>query len=152
MKNSFLKIIISLSALLLFFASCQKDEPEVKTDDPPVNNTPPIFNWTLNTGTSFASDSTFCYNGFNDIYAFRNGLANSLEIKLSALTTGTYNISSANGIALTLTSANKTYTANSGKVIITSSSSNKISGNVNAAFNSTVVSSLTGDFTDVPKR
>jgi hypothetical protein len=151
MKNILLKITISLSVLALIFTACQKDEPEVKIEEP-VNTVPPIFNWQLNTGTSFSSDSTFCYTGFNDIYAFRNGLANSLEIKLSALTTGTYNISSANGIALTLTSANKTYTANSGKVIINASSSNKISGTVNATFNSTVVSSLSGNFTDVTKR
>jgi len=100
MKKSFLNIAISLFACMVLFNSCKKDDP-LPEENPVVNTTPPIFNWKLNNTTSLSSDSTFAYQNITTIFAYKGGNANSLEIELTSLNTGTYSISSATGNAFT---------------------------------------------------
>jgi hypothetical protein len=151
MKKAVLNIAISLFMSAFIFTACKKDD--AKPDETPsINTTPPVFNWRTNNTTNFSSDSTFCYQSFTTIFAFKNGLANSIEINLSSLATGTYTISSATGNQLTLVSSNITHTASSGNVNITTNANNKLSGTVNATFSSGTITVLTGTFTDIPKR
>ncbi|MCC6372668.1 MAG: hypothetical protein IT236_16815 [Bacteroidia bacterium] len=151
MKKSFLNIAISLFACIVLFNSCKKDDP-LPEENPVVNTTPPIFNWKLNNITSLSSDSTFAYQNITTIFAYKGGNANSLEIELTALNTGTYSISSATGNAFTLVSGNVSHKASSGSVIITTNANNKLSGTVSVAFSTGTITTLTGDFTDVTKR
>lgn len=149
MKPILSRTIVCLLATSLLFISCKKDDPE---PEEPVNTTPPVFNWKVNNTTTYSSDSTYCYPGFTDIYAYKNGTVNSVYIQLSTFSAGNYTISSGNGTSMNLVVAGKTYTPSAAQVTITSSTSDKLSGKVNASFTGTTVTSMTAEFTDIPKR
>ncbi len=146
-----LKFVAICCAVFAILYSCKKDDPEpVET----TNTTPASsgsFSWTVNGNTSFTSDSTRAYASYTSIYAYKGGASNSMEINLGSLAAGTYTISSATGNALTLIKNGTSYSAGSGTVTLSSSGS-KLSGTLTAAFSGTVVTTVTGQFSDVPVR
>jgi hypothetical protein len=148
-------LILALSILsALFIISCAKDkkEPEDPGSTTPVPTTPPYFSWTVSGGQTTVADSSFCYVSSNAVDAFRGGNSNSIEIRLSAFTTGTYVINSVSGNQLDYQLGTKVYTGSNGTVNITAATSSKITGNFNCSLSGGTITSISGTFADVPKR
>ena len=155
-KTFFLKTVIALTfTSTLFLLSCAKDssDPDKNVAITPAGNTnSTVFSWTNNSGTSTSADSTNYYASFTTIFAFKNGTSNSIEINLSALTVGSYTLSSSTGNALTYIANSSTYTAKTGVVNITANNNSNLSGNFNCALSGGTLTTLSGQFVDVPKR
>lgn len=150
-RNSLFVCLLFLATTAFLVFSCEKETTE-PIEEEPVNTTPPVFNWRVNNGNTISSDSTFAYQSVTSMFAYKNGYSNSLEINLSALSTGTYVLSPATGNQLTLTGGNSTVVATSGKLIIASAANNKLSGTISATFATGTFTSMSGEFTDVPRR
>ena len=148
-------LLANVAALPLFVWSCAKAEsdPEKSVSTAPAGNTSTTsFQWTPNSGGSVTADSSNYYSSFTTIFAFKNGNNNSLEINLSSLAVGAYTLSTATGNALTYIANSTTYTAKSGVVNITANSSTNLSGNFNCTLTGGTLSSLSGQFVDIPRR
>src|SRR6218665_2434148 len=151
--NSFLCRSLLLLACVLFFITCKKEEepePEEPANNGPVNAG--SLNWKVGSGATVTADSAYFYSQFTTVYAFKNGLNNSLEVNLSALSIGSYSLSSATGNILTFITNSTTYTASSGSFNITGTTNNKLSGNFNATFSTGTLTSLSGEFNMIPHR
>jgi len=142
-------LCLLVTGFLVF--SCEK-ETTAPVEEEPINTTPPVFNWRINNGATISSDSTFAYQSVTSLFAYKNGYANSLEINLSSLITGTYVLSAATGNQLTLTAGSSTAVAASGKVVISAAANNKLSGTITATFATGSFTTMSGEFTDVPRR
>lgn len=155
-KPYFLKfILLLLLSSLIFLISCAKasSDPDKNTSTVPSGNTSNTqFTWTNNAGSSVTADSSNYYTSFTTIFAFKNGITNSLEINLSSLNVGAYLLSNTTGNALTYIVNSTTYTAKSGTVNITANNSAGLSGNFNCALSGGTLTSLNGQFTEIPKR
>ena len=150
MKKQIFKITF-LFASILFVASCAKEEAAPEEEVPVVVNKG-SFNWTLSSGQNVTADSAHCYTSITTIYAFKNGTTNSIEINLSALSVGSYSISSATGNAFSFVNGATTYDASAGTVNITANSGNKLSGNFTATLTGGAITSISGGFQDILKR
>ncbi len=148
-------IILFIAALPFLFFACAKasSDPDKNVSTTPAGNTSTTsFQWTPGVGNSITADSSNYYSSFTTIFAFKNGNNNSLEINLSSLAVGSYTLSSATGNALTYIANSSTYTAKSGQVNITANSSTNISGNFTCALSGGTLTTLSGQFVDIPKR
>ena len=132
-----------------------------KEDDPPEDPSgggsggsvsSSVFSWTAGSGSKTTADSSVCYVQITTIYGYKNGTSNTVEINLSDIAQGSYQLSSTTGNALTYVQGGNTFNAKSGSVNITASGGGKISGNFSAAFPAGSVTSITGEFTDVRMR
>jgi hypothetical protein len=135
------------------FITCKKGD-EAEPEDP-INNGPVAtggLTWKAGSGATVTADSAYYYSQFTTVYAFKNGLNNSLEINLSALSAGSYSMSSATGNNLTFVTNATTYTASSGSFNITSTANNKLSGNFSVTLNGGALTSLSGEFNAIPQR
>jgi hypothetical protein len=151
--NAFFSRSLPLLFCTLFFVTCKK-EAAPETEDP-SNNGPVAagsFSWKAGSGATVTADSAYYYSQFTTIYAFKNGLSNSLEVNLSALSAGSYSLSSATGNMLTFITNATTYTASSGSFNITGTANNKLTGNFTAAFSGGTLTSLSGEFDAIPHR
>ncbi len=151
MKQNWLKLaaIILLSGAAL--SSCKKDEAEPETNNPGANPGSD-FNWKTSSGSQVTADSAYYYGQFTTVFAFKNGLSNSIEINLSALSAGNYSISSTTGNALTFVTASTTYTANSGYCNISGVSNNKLAGTFSVALSGGTLTSVSGSFSGIAQR
>jgi len=144
------KALIAFAALSLLLSGCKKDETTPGTTTTPANNS--SFTWTAGSGSKVTADSANYYSSITTIYAFKNGASNSIEINLSSLAVGAYSISSATGNALTFVTSSTTYTAHSGNVNITTSNGTRLSGTFSASLSGGTLTSISGDFTNIPAR
>ncbi len=155
MKRAFLIIGTIAGLAILMLSSCAKattdPEKETNTNNGGATSTTE-FKWTPGSGSTVTSDSSYCYNSITSIFAFKNGTNNSIEITLSSMAVGAYSVSASTGNALTYVSNSTTYTAKSGAVNITTNANNKLSGNFNCSVTGGTLTSLSGQFTDVPVR
>jgi uncharacterized protein DUF6252 len=154
MKKQFI-LYISLCLLggVILLSGCGKDTATPEED--PSTPTPVStggFSWTPSGGSQVVADSTHYYSSFTTIFAFKNGNANSFEINLSSLAVGAYTLSSATGNALSFVTSSTTYTAHTGSVFITTNNGSKLSGTFNATLNGGTITSVSGQFKDVPGR
>lgn len=148
-------VVVFILAISINLSSCAKasTDPDKDTSTTPAGNTSTTsFQWTPNAGSSTTADSSNYYTSITTIYAFKNGLSNSIEINLSSLAVGAYTISSSTGNSLIYVANSNTYTAKSGVVNITANTSSNISGNFNCALTGGTLTTLSGQFVDVPKR
>ena len=160
MKNKIpFKLIFSSAILSLFLVfGCVKDEdgpeePEVTTTTTGSTTPQSNFKWTEGgASTSTTADSSVCYVQITTLYAFKNGTVNTVEINLSDIGPGQYNISSVSGNELKYVRNGATFIAKSGLVTITSNSNGRISGNYSTAFSVSSPSGLSGEFSDVKMR
>jgi hypothetical protein len=155
-KSLFLKFfqLFFLSGII-FLISCAKasSDPDKNTSTAPAGNTSNTqFTWSNNAGNSVTADSSNYYASFTTIFAFKNGVINSLEINLSSLNVGAYSLSNLTGNALTYIVNSTTYTAKSGTVNITANNNAGLTGNFNCALAGGTLTSLSGQFTEIPKR
>jgi hypothetical protein len=150
--TNFLKIITVCGFLALIISSCAKDDPEpVEPEPTPVPTVPPFFSWATNGTLTTVADSSHCYPSSNVIFAFKSGNSNSLEIRLSAFSVGTYAVNSVTGNQLEYQLGSQVYNG-TGTVNINASPATKLSGSFTCALNGGTLSSITGTFADVPKR
>jgi hypothetical protein len=149
-SNVTLKITTLFVTVALLLASCEKEEV---TPDPQPNNPAPAtssFKWQINNGQVVTADSAYAYAQSFVLFAIKNSGAN-VQVNLSSMATGSYNISSSTGNQLTYSDASNEYEA-AGTFIISASSSTQMSGHFNCTFPGSSLSTITGTFSDVPKR
>jgi hypothetical protein len=152
MKTFLSRTFFLLFCTLLFIACKKEAEPETEE---PVDNGPVAagnLTWKAGSGATVTADSAYYYSQFTTIYAFKNGLSHSLEVNLSALSAGSYSLSSATGNMLTFITNATTYTSSSGSFNITSTVNNKLTGNFTAAFSGGTLTSISGEFNAIPHR
>jgi hypothetical protein len=147
MKTLPIKTILFSLSMLFFSCAKNKDEPEPVT---PINRG--NFNWQSNQGTQVKADSAYYFSQFTTIFAFKNGTNSSVEINLSSLALGSYSISSVTGNALTFVNGSSTYTAPSGYCNITGTSDNLLVGTFSVNLNGGTITSLSGNFSDLPRK
>jgi hypothetical protein len=154
MRNTVYNILTAALLGLLIFTGCAKDEDE--PEDPTTTTTGGVatydFKWTPNNGSTVTADEAYFSTATNNIYAAKSGTANSVEIILPDFNITTYSISSSSGNSLEFLSNSTSHQATSGTVKITANSGNKISGNFAVGFSSGTLTSLSGQFTDVPQK
>jgi hypothetical protein len=152
------KLITALTSVILiifFISGCTKDEDG--PEDPGTGTTTTTgsvpaseFKWSVNTSTaSVIADSAFCYAQFTTLYAYKSGTVNTVEINVSDIVPGTYNISSVTGNELKYVTGGTTFNATSGSVKILTNSGGKLSGNFSCGFGSSSPSSIAGSFQEV---
>jgi hypothetical protein len=152
------KTSITLATLLIvgsfIFTACKKKASDPEPEPTPTTTGGPVavggFTFTPSGGAATVADSAFYYQQYNTIHAYKNGNANHFEINLTALSVATYSIGSGN--ALTYVMGSTYLGATSGQVNITASGSNKISGNFNTPLSGGSITSVTGQFVDIPKK
>jgi hypothetical protein len=147
MKTLPIKTILFSLSMLFFSCAKNKDEPEPIT---PVNRG--NFSWQSNQGAQVKADSAYYFSQFTTIFAFKNGTNSSVEINLSSLGLGSYSISSVTGNALTFVNGSSTYTAPSGYCNITGTSDNLLVGTFSVNLNGGTITSLSGNFSDLPRK
>lgn len=138
----------------LYFTGCAKKENEVPEDN---NNTTTTtnttsFGWVPTGGVTLKADSSYFVASYNNIVAFKGGNSNIVDIKLSDLQVGTYSISTLTGNSLEYITGGSTYSATSGSVSIAANNGTKLSGTFSCALSGGTLTSLSGDFTDIPKK
>jgi len=154
-KSFCLLLFLAIGMGAGFLSSCIKasSDPDKNVSTAPSGNTSTTsFQWTPNSGSGITADSSNYYASFTTIFAFKNGINNSIEINLSSLAVGAYTLSSSTGNALTYVANSTTYTAKSGVVNITANTSTNLSGNFNCALSGGTLTSLSGEFVDIPRR
>src|SRR5687767_11235158 len=96
------KFSLNITSLLiagaLIFSGCKKEEPPVVDpgNNTPITNDPPFFRWQLDQAGIVSADSAYSYSQSLVIFAIKNSGSN-IEVNLSSLNAGTYQISSATG-------------------------------------------------------
>ncbi|MES2515541.1 MAG: hypothetical protein V4580_15405 [Bacteroidota bacterium] len=133
--------------------ACKKKAADPETDPTPATTGGTAvsgFTFTPNGGSATVADSAFYYQQYNTIHAYKNGNANHFEINLTSLAVATYSIGSGN--ALTYVMGSTYLGATGGQVNITANGSNKISGNFSTPLSGGSVTSVTGQFLDIPKK
>lgn len=130
-------------------ASSDPDKNVPVTTGPTYNEE---FKWTPSGGAEVTADSCHYYTSFTTIYAFKNGNSKSIEINLSALTTGTYPFNAASGNLLTYVNGTSTYTSTAGSLTISSTNDNRLAGTFSVALGGGTVTSISGRFSDVHKK
>lgn len=146
-----LSLIVCCVVILILLNSCAKDNTS-PTNQSSSNNPASVagFTWTAN-GSTVKADSGFCISQFNNIIAYKNGA--SVNIILSSLDVRTYSISLSTGNTLDYEdNLYHTFNATHGNVIISSNSNNKISGSFSASFSGSVVTNISGEFSNLPER
>lgn len=161
------KTIFTLSGAVILCAliitSCKKKSQDPEPDPASTTTTTggtttgntnpsPGFTFTPNGGSATVADSAFYYQQYKTIHAYKNGNANHFEINLSALTVTSYSIGSGTGNALTYVMGTTYLAATSGSLNITAAANDKLSGNFNTTLSGGSISSVTGQFVDIPKR
>jgi hypothetical protein len=150
MHHRLLNTTVVFLISFLIFSGCAKDEPE--PEDPggttTTGSTLGNFTWSISGNPNVTADSSRYIPAFSNIVAYKGN--SSVDIVLSALSVGSYSISSSQGNTLEYHTGSSTYFGTTGTVTITSNTGSKISGNFSSALTNCI--SISGQFSDVPKR
>ncbi|MES2565435.1 MAG: hypothetical protein V4565_01130 [Bacteroidota bacterium] len=154
MKKGSINLATFLIVGCLAFTACKKktEDPEPEPTPTTTGGTPATggFTWTPSGGSATVADSAFYYQMYNTIHAYKNGSANHFEINLTGLAVATYSIGSGNDLTYVM---GTTYMgATSGQVNITANANNKLSGNFNTPLSGGSITSVAGQFVDIPKK
>ena len=148
MKNKLL--MAALGVIILF--SCKKEDEGQSCSTCPVggsNHPSNGFSYVINNGATVYADSAFYNSAFKTITSYHSGIATRVNIKTSSQAAGTYSFSSSAN-TLSYTEVTFTYIASGGSINITSNANNKLSGNFVSNGTGGGVTSLTGQFQDIP--
>lgn len=153
-SGKFLLIGLGIFLGSLVFTGCTKAEKE--TEDPGNSGSVPTpsaeFNWTPGGGSGVTASSSYFIPAYNNIVATKNTNSSYVDIILDNLNVGAHTISSSTGITLEYSTGTATYTAKSGVVNITEKTETLLSGNFTAALNSSTLTSISGEFVNVPRK
>lgn len=131
----------------LLMPSCKKSEPPAPT--PVVTATNPPFSWSENGATSKSTTNASFNTGAQILQAISSDNLTVIQISLTASIPGTYPVSTANpGNDFHYT--NGSYQGTSGSVIITANANGKMSGTFNTSSTINTITSVTGQFTNIP--
>jgi hypothetical protein len=145
MKKTFLTLV-ALSCITLLW-SCKKEDDA----NPSNNNTGgATFNWTDNTGATVNADSAFYVEQYHTIKAYKGGIAQFIEINLTAGAAGTYTVGSGN--AISYLNGNTLYTASTGSVVISSNTAGKMAGSFTSTGTGGSITALSGAFANMEVR
>lgn len=134
--------------LVIFAASCAKEETLPDSPSTPANSA--NFSWTVN-GITTTADSAICYLQLTTVYAYKNGLAQTIELNLSDVISDTYPVNAVSGNEIKYVNGSSNLSVSSGTVIITNNSGSKLNGNFSGSFPSGG-GTISGQFTDVAFR
>lgn len=151
MKNK-KNIILGVFVLFLFIIAACKKESESSCGTCPVGGSvTPIngFSYVKNGGTPIYADSAFYNATYKTITSYYNGISTRVNIKTTSQAPGTYTLTTP-GNTLSYTETSFTYMASGGSVIISSNSNNKLTGNFVSNGTGGGITSLTGEFTNIP--
>lgn len=145
MKNLKKTFLLAIVALTTIFSACSKSSSATTTPTSANNS----FTWTENGGsTTLTVDNPYANLQGKTIFAVRTG--NTIyEINLTSLAVGTYPIGSSNVITY-IPNAAGFFNATSGNVIITANAGNKISGTFTGTGSGNGITSVSGQFTNIP--
>ena len=147
--NNALKVILLSGVMVL--VGCAKEDPEI--EDPqadPIPSVPPYFAWQTDGGPTKVADSSFAYLQSHVLFAFKN-TGEGIEVNLASLSTGTYEISSAQGNQLQYDDGSATYDG-TGTFVISGVQSGRMSGHFNCTFSGPAPAAITGTFSEIPRR
>lgn len=136
-----MKQCFAVLLLLSVLASCKKND----------NAGAGLFQWSEDGGvTSYTADSAFYvrYNGGISIRAYRNGLAQYMQLSIGDTSIGTQNFTS----GFSYLSGSNTSFSLSGTLSISANIGNKLSGVFFVALTGGNVSSVNANFSDIPGR
>ena len=109
------------------------------------------FSYNINGGGTTIADSA-TYNVANrTITSYKQGISKRIVIKTSSQSPGTYNFTSAANTFYYIESVG-TYYATSGYITITANANNKISGSFSTGGTGGTSTTVSGNFTDIPRR
>lgn len=143
--------ILLLTCITIMFTSCSKSDSSPAVVTPVATVAADGFTWTENGGTSVLTvDNPYANLQGKTIFAIRSG--NTIyEINLTALAVGTYTIANGtNNVITYIPNANGFFNATSGSVIITANANNKISGTFTGTGSGNGITSVKGQFTNIP--
>ena len=148
MKKSIYIFYFILSIGMTLFISCAKEEVE---PDPIASQSKGNFNYSINGAALQKADSAVYYAN-TTVYAYKNGTSTTFEINLDDLIDKTYYISSATGNEFKYTTNAVEYNFTGGNFIISSNTNNKLAGSFNCSLSGGIITSATGNFSDLPRR
>lgn len=137
--------------LVISFSGCVKDPDEPEEETPAPTTPTPVFNWSVNNGTAVSGDDAFYVAAYNEIYGNKNGVT-IVDIILDTIAKKTYNISQSAGITLDYFDGTTSRTAKSGIVTISEINGTRISGSYNCTFTGGTITSVSGQFSNLPKK
>jgi hypothetical protein len=149
MRKIFFMTVVA--AITLSVLSCAKAEKEPEPEDPVPSEPAPVFNWDPAGGSHTVADSGYFIKAYNEIVAYKNGNSNLVDIRLSDSKSATYTISSSTGNQLEYVVGSKTYTGTFGTVTLVNNNT-KISGSFSCALSGGSITSVSGQFSDIPAR
>lgn len=145
-RNVF-KLTAFFLVLCLSFSRCAKEEegPEEENPTAPASK----FTWKTNSGSTETASESYFISAYNNIYANKNG-ATVVDIVLSDLSKGTYNISPSTGVTLEYFGESNSKQGSSGTVTITENTGALVSGYYSCSFSGG--GTISGEFSNVPKK
>ncbi len=149
MKNIF---IIFIFSLIIF--SCKKKEEEsnsCSTCSSGGGTSPVGFYYNINGSGTTTADSAIFNVANRTITSYRQGMAKRIVIKTSSQSAGTYNFTSTAN-TLNYIESIGTYYATSGYITITANANNKMSGSFSSGGTGGTSTTVSGNFTDIPRR
>jgi hypothetical protein len=139
--------------LVILFTRCAKDE---YVEEDPTNGggstTTSSFTWTLNNTSSQFANDYFFVSAFNNIVGKNTGNGSYVDITLDNLDPGAYTISASKGIILDYYDGSKSYRGVSGVVNISAKTGTLLSGNFTASFYTGTITSISGQFIEIPEK
>ena len=134
--------------LLLLITGCAKEDTQPNSPTTPASAA--NFSWTVN-GVTTTADSAICYLQLTTVYAYKNGLSQTIELNLSDVISDTYPVNAVSGNEIKYVSGSSNLSVSSGTVNITNNSGSKLNGNFTGTFPAGG-GSISGQFTDVAFR
>ena len=157
MPNNRIKLILLSSQralplcslfLLLLITGCAKEDTLPNSPTSPATSA--SFSWTVN-GVTTTADSAICYLQLTTVYAYKNGLSQTIELNLSDVISDTYPVNAVSGNEIKYVNNSSNLSVSSGTVNITNNSGSKLNGNFSGTFPSGG-GAISGQFTDVAIR
>lgn len=148
-----MKFMVFLSTVLLACLISCKKEPEQSCSSCSVGGTTQSigFSYVKNGGASVDADSAFFNSTYRTITSYKNGISTRVNIKTSSQGPGTYSFTTS-GNSISYTEITFTYIGSGGSINITSNANNKMSGNFVSNGSGGGITSLTGQFKDIPNK
>lgn len=146
--SAFFKIIGSLLFFGIVFSNCAKDD--TLPNSPATPATSASFSWTAN-GVTTTADSAICYLQLTTVYAYKNGLSQTIELNLSDVISDTYPVNAVSGNEIKYVNGSSNLSVSTGTVFITNNAGSTLNGNFSGSFPAGG-GSISGQFTDVAFR
>jgi hypothetical protein len=147
-SSTFITFTFCCVLLTLLISGCAKED--TLPNSPATPATSANFSWTVN-GLTTTADSAICYLQLTTVYAYKNGLSQTIELNLSDIISDTYPVNAVSGNEIKYVNGSSNLSVSTGTVFITNTTGSKINGNFSGTFPAGG-GSISGQFTDVAFR